>query len=166
MNPNVVTTTTRPGATTTSPSGSGATTTTIAGGGGVTTTTTPVVEGMWNPASAPTTVPSAATVRKRAACFDASAYEASITQVKMLLSRGTSQEVVEFEVCMNNFKVIASNAPTAAFGESALVDPAAVAVPEATPGVGGGTNMLWPALTLLVTGAVMILAGRRFEDRI
>jgi len=79
----------------------------------------------------------------------------------MLLSRGTSQEVVEFDVCMNNFKVIASNAPSEAFGESALADPAAI---EATPGVGGGTNMLWPGLLLIAVGAMLVLSGRRFES--
>lgn len=150
--------TTRPGTATTARSG-GATTTTVAGGAATTTTT--VVEGAWNPASTPTTTPSVATVRKRAACFDATAYEASITQVQMLLSRGTSQEVVEFDVCMNNFKVIASNAPSEAFGESALADPAAI---EATPGVGGGTNMLWPGLLLVAVGAMLVLSGRRFES--
>lgn len=115
------------------------------------------VAAFWTPENQPDRAPSAETVRKRAVCAAASPEDFQITQVQMLLSRGSSSEVVDFEVCMKSFTVTGSNAPMDAFGDAVVADPLAL------PATGGDINMVWTAFMLLLFGAGIFVLGRRFQ---
>lgn len=125
------------------------------------TTTMTVPEGEWNPTLTSLGKVSAATLRRREQCATASSYDATITEVQMLLSRGTSQEVVSFEVCMNSFTVTAANTPLEAFGDAVTEDPAAFA---SVPNVGGDLDLVWVAALLMALGIALLGGVRRFDD--
>ena len=79
----------------------------------------------------------------------------------MLLSRGTSQEVVSFEVCMNSFTVTAANTPLEAFGDAVTEDPIAF---TSVPNVGGDLDLVWVAALLMALGIALLGGVRRFDD--
>ncbi len=130
------------------------------------TTTISVPEGEWNPSLTSMGTVSASTLRRREQCAETSSFDATITEVQMLLSRGTSQEVVSFEVCMNSFTVTAANTPLEAFGDAVTVDPAEVSASglSAVPAVGGDLDLLWLASLLAALGLVLVGTTRRFND--
>jgi hypothetical protein len=171
--PRRATTTTAPRATTTAPNGtieqnvantiSRVTTTTVP----VTTTTMVVPEGEWNPTLTSSGTVSAATLRRREQCAETSTFDATITEVQMLLSRGTSQEVVSFEVCMNSFTVTAANTPLEAFGDAVTEDPAELAAlaTASIPTVGNDLDIVWIAVLLMTFGLALLGGGRRFDEQ-
>ena len=115
------------------------------------------VAAFWTPESQPEKAPSAETVRKRAVCAASAPTDFQITQVQMLLSRGSSSEVVEFEVCMNSFTVTGSNAPMDAFGDAVVADPLVI------PQTGGDLDLVWMSFMLMLLGAGIFVLGRRFQ---
>lgn len=111
-------------------------------------TTTTVKDGEWNPRGATTTPPSRGTVRKRSVCGAQSAFKPEIVDVQLLVSRGTSQEVVSMELCLNDFSVISSDIPSSSFVDE-------------FPETGSDLTLGWIGMLLVGIGVMIQLSRRR-----
>lgn len=86
----------------------------------------------------------------RANCGVRSRTQAVVANIDMIVSRGTSQEVVQFEVCLNEFTMISSNVPV-----EKIVDANTLVA------VGGDTSLVPWGLGLVLLGLSLSAVRRR-----
>lgn len=86
----------------------------------------------------------------RANCGVRSRTEPVVANIDMVVSRGTSQELVQFEVCLNEFTMISSNVDT-----EKIVDANTLVA------VGGGASTAPWGFLLVLVGAMLYVVRRR-----
>lgn len=139
------TTTTAVSSTSTGPAGSSSTTTTS-------TVVASVYDQKWDPWKVQKKNLTATEVAKRKACGSNSSYEAAIASVRLLVSRGTSQEVVDMELCLNDFTLIRSNLPASAYVSK-------------FDAFGAGFGQVWTAFAMIIVGfSILAVRSRRLGD--